>query len=119
MSIVHEGSGQYLTNSTSAFVVIKKATPKISASKKTFKKKTKTKKYSITLKNSVGKAIKNAIVKLTVKGKTYTAKTDGNGKATFKITKLNKKGSFPAVVKYAGSSRYYSVSKKVTITVKK
>ena len=100
-------------------ITISKATPKITAAKKTFKLKTKTKKYTITLKNNLGKVMKSTKVKLTVKGKTYTAKTNSNGKATFKITKLTKKGKYTAVVKYAGSTNYKAVSKKVTITVKK
>ena len=100
-------------------MTISKATPKITAAKKTFKVKTKTKKYTITLKNNLGKVMKSTKVKLTVKGKTYTAKTNSKGKATFKITKLTKKGKYTAVVKYAGSAYYKAVSKKVKITVKK
>ena len=60
-------------------------------------------------------------IKLTVKvnGKTYSAKTNTKGQATFKLKKLTKKGSFSAVVTYAGSSIYNSVKKTVKITVKK
>ena len=58
-------------------------------------------------------------VKLTVKGKTYTAKTNKNGKVTFKITKLNKKGKYTATIKFAGDNTYKGVTKKVKITVKK
>ena len=100
-------------------IVIKKAASKITASAKTYKAKTKTKKYTITLKNNNGKAIKNAKVTLKVKGKTYTAKTNGNGKATFKITKLTKTGKHSATVKFAGNGYYKAVSKTVKITVKK
>ncbi len=100
-------------------IVIKKAASKITASAKTYKAKTKTKKYTITLKNNKGKAIKNAKVTLKVKGKTYTAKTNTNGKATFKITKLTKTGKHSATVKFAGNSYYKAVIKTVKITVKK
>ena len=53
------------------------------------------------LKNNVGKAIKNAKVTLKVKGKTYKAKTNSKGKATFKIKNLKKKGAgiFPVAVR--------------------
>ena len=98
--------------------VVNKATPVLTASKKTFKVKTKTKKYTITLKVN-GKVMKSKKVTLKVNGKTYTAKTDSKGKATFKITKLTKKGTFTAQIKYAGDSYYKAVTKKVKITVKK
>jgi hypothetical protein len=94
-----------------------KATPKIVASKKTFKLKAKTKKYTVTLKDSSGKAIKNAIVTIKIKKKTFKAKTNSKGKATFKL-KLNKKGNYKATVKYGGNGKYNAVSKNVKITVK-
>lgn len=100
-------------------ITIKKATSKIAASAKSFKVKTKTKKYAVTLKNNKGKAIKNAKVTLKLKGKTYTAKTNSNGKATFKITKFTKTGKHSATVKFAGNGYYKSASKTVKITVKK
>ena len=56
-------------------------------------------------------------VTLKVKGKTYKATTKTNGKATFKITKLTKKGKYTAKVKFEGN-RYYSgktVKPKITI----
>lgn len=78
----------------------------------------KTKKYKIALKNKFGKAIKKAKVKLKVNGRTYSAKTNSKGKATFKITKLKRKGTFKATIKYAGNSYYKKASKKVKIKVK-
>ena len=91
---------------------------KITAKKKTFKAKKKTKKYTITLKAN-GKAVKNLQVTLKVNGKTYKAKTNAKGKATFKITKLNKKGKYTATIKFKGNSAYKAATKKVKITVKK
>ena len=63
--------------------------------------------------------MKNAKVTLRVNGKTYTAKTNSKGVATFKINKLSKKGTYKATVKFAGSTYYKAVSKTVKITVKK
>ena len=51
--------------------------------------------------------------------KTYKVKTNSKGKATFKITKLTKKGKFNAVIKFAGNSYYKMVTKTIRITVKK
>lgn len=99
-------------------IVVKKATPKITAAKKTFKLKTKTKQYTITLKVN-GKVMKSAKVTLKVNGKNYSAKTNSKGKATFRITKLTKKGTFNAVIKYAGNKYYNKASKTVKITTKK
>ena len=98
-------------------IEITKAASKLTAKKKTFKSKAKTKKYAITLKDNKGKAIKNVKVTLKINGKTYTAKTNANGKATFKIKKLTKKGKYTAKVKFAGNGYYKasSASKKITV----
>ena len=39
--------------------------------------------------------------------------------ATFKLTKLTKKGKYTAVISYAGDKNYKKASKKAKITVKK
>ncbi len=119
VSISYGGNSNYLKSSSTIAITIKKASSKIKASKKTFKLKVKTKKYTITLKNQFGKAIKKAKVKLKVGGKTYSAKTNSKGKATFKITRLKKKGTFKATVRYAGNSYYKKATKKVKIKVRK
>ena len=63
--------------------------------------------------------MKKVKVTLKVKGKTYKATTTAKGKATFKITKLTKKGKFTATIRYSGNKNYKAVSKSVKITVKK
>ena len=90
----------------------------MTAKKKTFKTSVKTKKYTVTLKDNTGKAIKKAKVTLKVKGKTYKATTNSKGKATFKITKLTKKGTYKATVTYKGNECYTKATKKVKITIK-
>ena len=117
-SISFEGDSIYLKSLTNVDVVVKKATPKLTAKAKTFKISVKTKQYSITLKNNKGVIMKNTKVTLTVNKKTYSVKTNSKGVATFKITNLNKKGKFTAVVKYAGSKYYNKVTKKSIITIK-
>ena len=64
------------------------------------------------------KAIKSVKVTLKIKGKTYTAKTNSNGKAIFKITKLTKKGKYSAKIKFAGNGYYKASSASKTITIK-
>ena len=95
----------------------KQAATKITAKKKTFKAKKKTKRYTITLKSGK-KPIKKVKVTLKIKGKTYKAKTNAKGKATFKIKKLTKKGKYTAVIKFKGNANYIASSKKVKIIVK-
>lgn len=78
-----------------------------------FKKAKKVKKYKVTLKTSAGKAIQGKKITLKIKGKTYKAKTNKKGVATFKIKNLKKVGKFKATVKYLRTSV------KKTITVKR
>ena len=118
-SVKFAGDDAYLASSVSPKVVVSKAKPKITAKAKTFKVKVKTKKYTVTLKNNKGKVMKKVKLTLKVGKKTYKATTNSKGKATFKITKLNKKGKYTATVKFAGSKYYKALSKKVKITVKK
>ena len=117
-TISFAGDDTYKAASKTATVKITKEASKITAKKKTFKAKTKTKKYAITLKSKSGKAIKKVKVSIKVKGKTYKATTNSKGKATFKITKLTKKGKHTATVKFAGNKYFNKASKKVKITIK-
>ena len=117
-TIIFAGNNNYEKISTSVKVTVKKATPKITAKTKTFKRTLKTKKYSITLKTNQNKVMKNTKVTIKVNKKTYAAKTNKKGVATFKITKLTKKGTFKAVITYKGDSYYNKVTKKVNIKCK-
>ena len=112
------GNSHYKDSKDASIVVVKKASPKITAKSKKFKAKAKSKKYTITLKNNKKQAMKKVKVYLKVKGKTYAAKTNSKGKATFKITKLTKKGKYKATITYKGNKYYNRATKKVKITVK-
>lgn len=118
VKIVFNGNSYFKEDINVLKVTIKKATPKITAKAKTFKKSVKTKKYTITLKNNLNKVMKNTKVTIKVNKKTYTAKTNSKGVATFKITKLTKKGTFKSVITYKGDTYYNKVTKKVNIKVK-
>jgi predicted outer membrane repeat protein len=108
-------SSKYNTVAKTVKITINKDKTKIVAKNKEFKKSKKTKKYVMTLKDSKGKAVKSVKVTLNVKGKTFTAKTNSKGKATFKITSLTKKGKFKATIKFKGDDYYKLSTKKVTI----
>ena len=113
------GDNNYVASSATSTIKLTKQATKLTAAKKTFKVKTKIKKYTVTLKDSKNKVIKKVKVTLKVKGKTYKATTNSKGKATFKITKLTKAGSYKSTVKFAGNAYYKASSKSVVITVKK
>ncbi len=117
-TITFGGDGKYVGSSTTAKITVVKATLKLTAAKKTYKAKIKTKKYTVTLKDNNGKVIRGMVITLKVKGKTFKAKTNAKGKATFKIKKLTKKGTFKATVKYAGNAYYTAVTKTVKIKIK-
>ena len=96
----------------------------IKAKSKTFKAKSKTKKYSITLitkkcSSKDGKAYLKAGKKVTLKlkSKTYSAKINKKGKAIFKL-KITKKGKYKVKIKFKGDATYNGASKKVTIRIK-
>ena len=117
--------GEYTANATygnaaqaNAKITVKKATPKMTAKAKTFKKSVKTKNYVVTLKTNQNKVMKKAKLTLKVNGKTYSATTNAKGQATFKITKLTKKGKFTGTIAYKGNAYYNKLSKKVQITIK-
>lgn len=113
-----KGNSKYDKSTKTVNVKVSKANPKISAKAKTFKRTDKTKKYTITLYNNQNQVMKNSRVTLKVNGKTYSARTNSKGVATFKLTKLTKKGKFTAVVTYSSSKYYNSKTVKPQITVK-
>ena len=117
--ITFKGNTNYeKTSKNTVKVTVKKATPKITAKKKTFKRTVKTKKYNIALKTNLKKAMKGVKVTLKVNKKTYSAKTNKKGIATFKITKLTKTGKYTSVVKFAGNKYYNAKAVKQKIIVK-
>ena len=117
-TITFAGDDIYLTSNNTAKVVVSKATPKITAKAQTYKVSVKTKKYSVTLKGNDNKALANVKLSIKVNGKTYSAKTNSKGTATFKITGLTKKAKYIGLITYAGNKYYKNLSKKVQITVK-
>ncbi len=74
-------------------------------------KKSKTFKYTVKLLSNKGKILKNKKVTVKFRGKTYNAKTNSKGIATFKIKSLSKTGKFALTATY-GSAK---ISKKITV----
>ena len=123
-AVVFLGDDDYNATMSVYLIVIKQKPVTISAAAKTYKATAKTKKYTVTLKTIKGASADGKIyfksgkkVTMKINGKTYTAKTNSKGQATFSL-KITKKGKFTAVIKYAGDNTYKSASKKVKITIK-
>lgn len=98
LSTSSSGSSIYKTYSLSK-------APKFILKKATFKTKAKIKKYSITLKDGK-KPIKKVKVYLKIGKKSFYAKTNNKGKATFKITKLTKKGTYTGRLVFMGNKKH-------------
>ena len=113
------------TGSMELYVIkVNKKPTAISASAASFTASAATKKYTVTLSTSKCSSIdgktyldSGKVIKLEIGGKTFTAKTDSKGKATFDIS-LTKKGTYTATVKFAGDRSYEASSKSVKITLK-
>lgn len=118
VKVTFKGDDEYKAVDKTATIKITKEASKLTAKKKTFKVKTKVKRYSISLKSKSGKAISGVKVTIKINKKTYSAKTNLKGKATFKINKLTKKGTFKSAVKFAGNKYYNAATKKVSIIIK-
>lgn len=117
LSACYLGDNIYNASLITSKITVVKQTPKLIAKKQTFKVKAKKKTFKVTLKSKKGHAIKGKKIKVTIKGKTYTAKTNKKGIASVNV-KLAKKGTYKAVVKFAGDSTYNKVTKKVTLKFK-
>ena len=95
-----------------------KATVRLDARGKNFKQSTQTKRYTVKLKSIVDKkGIKGERLYLKINGKTYKATTDAKGKATFKISKLMKKGKFTATIFLTDNPFYNDIIKNVKIRI--
>ena len=120
--ITFNGNTNYAKSTKNVKITITKAKSKITAKKNTkYKAKKKIKKYKITLKSGKN-PIKKVKVTITIKGKkykkTFKAKTNKKGKATFKIKKLTKKGKYKVTIKFKGNKYYKPTTKKTKIRIK-
>ncbi len=116
VTLAFNGDSTYKGSVATSTISITKQAIKLTVAKKTFKKSA-TKKVTAVLKDNKGKVLKSKKVTMKVNGKTYTAKTNSKGVATFKV-KLTKKGTFKATTKFAGDAYYTAKSINSKIVVK-
>ena len=122
MAFYFGGNDNYTPSFACVCVDLDKKPITIKASAKTFKASA-AKKYTVTLSTIVGSSHDGKVhlspkdVSLTVNGKTYTGKTNSNGKVTFNL-KITKKGKYTADISFNGDATYDSATKSVKLTIK-
>ena len=118
-SVVAYYAGDATTSSSidTATIKVSKSATTLTTAKKATLKVNKAKKIKVTLKSG-SKLLANKKVTIKVNGKTFAAKTNAKGVAIISV-KVAKKGTFTALVKFAGDSAYTAKSVKAKYTVKK
>ncbi len=111
------GDDEYDSSIAVCNLTVKKQKPTLTIQTKTLKVKTKNKVVKVLFKDQFKKPQSKKTLKLTINKKTYTAKTNSKGVASFKVT-LKAKKSYDCTVKFAGDKNYFSVSKSTKIRVK-
>ncbi|WP_405277715.1 Ig-like domain repeat protein [Methanobrevibacter sp.] len=121
MAFFFGGNDDFTGTFASVCVDLDKKPIKVKASAKTLKANAKVK-YTISLSTIVGSSHdgkaylrSGKIAKLTLNGKTYTGKTDKNGKVTFNIKNSNK-GTFAATIDVKEDGTYKEATKTVKLT---
>lgn len=74
------------------------------------------KNIKVTLKSSLGSALKNKIVKIKINGKTYSKKTGSKGQVNLKLPSL-KKGLYTVTYKFGGVTHYKSSSASSKVAI--
>ena len=119
ISIKFAGDKAYKAASKTNKILVKYSskTSKLSAPKVSIPPKT-AKKYTVTLKDANGKGISKQKVIIKVNGKTYTKKTNSQGKASIKV-KFSKLKNYKVSATYKGSKIYQKASASGKIKVAK
>ena len=117
VSLKFAGDANYTASTKSITVKVIKTKTKLAVPNKTYRRSVKVKKLTATLKDQYGKILKYKVVKFTINGKTYKAKTNYKGVATLKV-KLFKRKTYKFTVKFAGDKTYAGVSKTAKLVIK-
>ena len=109
VAIAFAGNDNYKASETNINFAstVTKTTPTITAAAMTATAKIG-KYYTVTLKDSTGKAIVGETIKFIFNGKTTNVKTDENGKAKIKLT-VAAKGTYPITIAFLGNDKYNAV----------
>lgn len=116
-SVLFDGGDEFKSTSKAVKVTVKKQKPTLAIQTKTLKLKSKTKIIRVAFKSQFKKPISKASVKITINKKTYTAKTNSKGIASFKVS-LKTKKTYKVTAKFLGNGYYNKVSKTAAIKLK-
>ena len=117
IQISFKGDFDYKASNKNVKIIVKKQKPSLTLKTKTLKLKNKKKIIHIQFKDQFKKAISKAKVKITINKKTYVAKTNSKGFASFKVV-LKTKNKYKLTAKFAGGKYYKAVSKTGYVRVK-
>ena len=117
VTVKYGGDNVYSPISKTLKLYVKKLGTKLIVKNKSYRKYSKNKKLTATLKTKSGKVIANKKITFVVNGKKYTAKTNKKGIATVKV-KLSKRKTFKFTVKFAGDSTYLKASKNAKVKIR-
>ena len=117
VTVKYGGDNVYSPISKTLKLYVKKLGTKLIVKNKSYRKYSKNKKLTATLKTKSGKVIANKKITFVVNGKKYTAKTNKKGIATVKV-KLSKRKTFKFTVKFAGGSTYLKASKTAKVKIR-
>ena len=113
-----EGNIYNFASNANGKITITKGSTSLTSSGKTYAVTVTSKSITLTLKDGSGKVIANRKVTATVNGKTYSAKTNSKGVATFKLT-LKTVKTYTVSLKFAGDSYYTASTKSIKVKVTK
>lgn len=105
------GDDKYVQSTVTKKAIVKSTRQKTKIIAPRITVKPNTVKYlKVALKDTKNKAVKNKNLKITIKGKTYTVKTNSKGIGQLKVTKKSKKAVL-VKVKFLGDKNYYPSAK--------
>lgn len=116
-SISFKGDDDFKSTSKTVKITVKKQKPVLTIKTRTLKVKSKSKVVKVQFKNQFKKVVANVKVKITINKKTYVAKTNSKGIASFKVA-LKAKKTYKITAKFSGNSYYSKVTKTSSIRLK-
>ena len=117
VSLKFAGDSYYTASTKSINVRVIKTKTNLAVPNRSYKRAAKVKRLTATLKDQTGKVLRNKIVRFTVNGKTYSARTNAKGVATVNI-KLSKRKTYRFTVKFAGDRNYVAVARTARVVIK-
>ena len=111
------GDEEYNASFAVAKITVEQQKPSLKVQNISYKTSSTYKTFSFVFKTSRGNPVSGRLISFTVKGKTYTAKTNSKGIASVKVS-LTKVGTYIISANFAGDNTYSKVTAKAKITIK-